>query len=59
MRSNIIIELLKVLRPEVSAMRSDMHADFKDIKARFNHLGGLDGWGGRDSPPSAEECARK
>lgn len=35
---NIVIEHLKGLRSDIAGMRSDMHADFKDVKARLNHL---------------------
>lgn len=35
---NIIIEQLKALRSDIVGMRSEMHAEFKDVKARLNHL---------------------
>ena len=33
-----MIEHLKNLRSDVASMRSEMHTEFKDIKARLNHL---------------------
>ena len=35
---NIVIGHLKSLRSEVATMRSDMQAEFKDVKARLSHL---------------------
>ena len=35
---HIVIEHLKGLRSQVAAMRSDMQAEFKDVKARLSHL---------------------
>ena len=37
---NLIIEHLKNLRSEVAGLRSDMQAEFKDVKARLSHLDG-------------------
>ena len=56
---NIIIEHLKALRSEVSGMRSEMHADFKDVKARLNHLEASMAGVRRDSALSAEDFARQ
>jgi hypothetical protein len=35
---NIMIEHLKNLRSDVASTRAEMHTEFKDVKARLNHL---------------------
>ena len=56
---NIIIEHLKGLRSDVLAMRSDMQAEFKDVKARLNHLVATLARVRRDGALSAEDFARQ
>ena len=54
---NIIIEQLKALRSDIAGMRSEMHAEFKDVKARLNHLDASTAGIRRDSALSAEDYA--
>ena len=35
---HIVIEQLKAVRSDIAGMRSEMHIEFKDVKARLNHL---------------------
>ncbi len=35
---NLILEMLKGLRNEVQALRSEMHAEFQDVKLRLTSL---------------------
>ena len=37
---NLIVEHLKGLRSDIAGMRTEMQAEFKDVKARLNHLEG-------------------
>ena len=56
---NIVIEHLKSLRSEVATMRSDMRAEFKDVKARLSHLDASMAGVRRDGALSAEDFARQ
>ena len=56
---NIIIEHLKSLRSDVAAVRSDMHAEFKDVKARLSHLDASMVGVRRDGALAAEDFARQ
>ena len=56
---NIIIEHLKNLRSDVASMRSEMHTEFKDVKARLNHLDASMAGVRRDGALSAEDFARQ
>ncbi len=56
---NIIIEHLKGLRSDVATLRSDMHAEFKDVKGRLNHLESSLAGVRRDGALSAEDFARQ
>ena len=56
---NIIIEHLKGLRSDVAAMRSDMQAEFKDVKARLSHLDASMAGVRRDGALAAEDFARQ
>ena len=55
---HIIIEHLKSLRSEVASMRSDMQAEFKDVKARLSHLDASMAGVRRDGARAAEDFAR-
>ena len=56
---NIIIEHLKNLRSDVASMRSEMHTEFKDVKARLNHLDASMAGVRRDGALSAGDFARQ
>ena len=56
---NIIIEHLKNLRSDVASMRSEMHTEFKDVKAPLNHLDASMAGVRRDGALSAEDFARQ
>ena len=56
---NIIIEHLKNLRSDGASMRSEMHTEFKDVKARLNHLDASMAGVRRDGALSAEDFARQ
>ena len=56
---NIVIEHLKGLRSQVAAMRSDMQAEFKDVKARLSHLDASMAGVRRDGALAAEDFARQ
>ena len=56
---NIVIGHLKSLRSEVATMRSDMQAEFKDVKARLSHLDASMAGVRRDGALSAEDFARQ
>lgn len=56
---NIIVEHLKGVRSEVVAMRSDMQSEFKDVKARLNHLDASMAGVRRDNGLAAEDFARQ
>ncbi|MDP2370938.1 hypothetical protein [Rhodoferax sp.] len=56
---NLIIEHLKALRSDVAAVRSEMQADFKDVKARLNHLDASLAGVRRDGALGAEDFARQ
>ena len=56
---HIVIEHLKGLRSQVAAMRSDMQAEFKDVKARLSHLDGSMAGVRRDGALAAEDFARQ
>jgi len=34
----IIVQQLQALRSDISGMRSEIHVEFKDVKARLNHV---------------------
>jgi hypothetical protein len=56
---NIVIEQLRNLRSDIAGMRSEMHTEFKDIKARLNHLDASTAGSRRDSALAAEDFARQ
>mgnify|MGYP001566685980 CR=1 FL=1 len=56
---NLVIEHLKALRSEIAGMRTDMHAEFKDVKARLNHLDASTAGVRRDGALAAEDFARQ
>ena len=56
---HIIIEQLKALRSDIAGMRSEMHIEFKDVKARLNHLDASMAGVRRDNALSAEDFARQ
>ena len=56
---HITIEQLKALRSDISGMRSEMHIEFKDVKARLNHLDASMAGVRRDNALSAEDFARQ
>ena len=56
---HIVIEHLKGLRSQVAAMRSDMQAEFKDVKARLSHLDASMAGVRRDGGLAAEDFARQ
>ena len=56
---HIIIEQLKALRSDIAGMRSEMHIEFKDVKARLNHLDASMAGVRRDGALSAEDFARQ
>ena len=56
---NIIIEHLKSLRSEVAAMRAEVQAEFKDVKARLSHLDSSMAGVRRDGALAAEDFARQ
>ena len=56
---HIIIEQLKALRSDIAGMRAEMHIEFKDVKARLNHLDASMAGVRRDSALSAEDFARQ
>ena len=57
--SNIIIERLKNLRSDVASMRTEMYTEFKDVKARLNHLDATMAGVRRDGALSAEDFVRQ
>lgn len=56
---NIIIEQLKALRSDIAGMRTEMTTEFKDIKARLNHLDVSVAGVRRDAANGAEDFARQ
>ena len=56
---NIIIEQLKNLRSDVTSMRSEMHTEFRDVKARVTQLDASIVGVRRDGALSAEDFARR
>ena len=56
---HIIIEQLKALRSDITGMRSEMHTEFKDVKARLNHLDASMAGVRRDGALFAEDFARR
>ena len=54
-----VIQHLKGLRSQVAAMRSDMQAEFKDVKARLSHLDASMAGVRRDGALAAEDFARQ
>lgn len=56
---NIIIEHLKGLRSDVAGLGSEMHSEFRDVKARLNHLEASVAGARRDSALAAEDFARQ
>ena len=56
---HIIIEQLTALRSDTADMRSEMHIEFKDVKARLNHLDASMACVCRDGALSAEDFARQ
>lgn len=56
---NIIIEQLKALRSDIAGMRSEMHTEFRDVKARLNHIDHSLAGVRRDGALSAEDFARQ
>ena len=57
--TNTLIDHLENLRSDVASMRSEMHAEFKDVKTRLNHLDASMAGVRRDSALSAEDFARQ
>ncbi len=55
----IIIEHLKNLRFDVASMRTNMQVEFRDVKARLNHLDASMAGVRRDGALSAEDFARQ
>lgn len=56
---NVIIEHLKNLRSELAGMRAEVHAEFKDVKLRLNHLETSIAGVRRDGALVAEDSARQ
>ena len=56
---SIVIEQLKALRSDIASMRTEMHVEFKDVKARLNHLDSSMAGVRRDGALSAEDFARQ
>lgn len=56
---NLIVEQLRALRSDIAGMRSEMHAEFKDVKARLNHIDASTAGIRRDSALAAEDFARQ
>ena len=56
---NLIIEQLRALRSDIAGMRSEMHTEFKDVKARLNHIDASTAGIRRDSALAAEDFARQ
>lgn len=56
---NLVLEHLKGLRSDVSGMRSEMHAEFRDLKGRLNHLESAVAGLRRDHAVGAEDFARQ
>ena len=57
--ANILIEHLKNLRSDVTSMRSEMHAEFRDVKSRSTQLYASIVGVPRDGALSAEDFARQ
>jgi chromosome segregation ATPase len=56
---SIIIEQLKALRSDIAGMRSEMHTEFRDVKARLSHLEQSLAGVRRDNALSGEDFARQ
>lgn len=56
---NPIVEHLKGLRSDIAGMRTEVQAEFKDVKARLNHLEGSMAGSRRDNALGAEDFARQ
>ena len=57
---NLIVEHhLKGLRSDIAGMRTEVQAEFKDVKARMNHLEGSMAGIRRDNALGAEDFARQ
>ena len=56
---NLIVEHLKGLGSDIAGMRTEMQAEFKDVKARLNHLEGSMAGIRRDNALGAEDFARQ
>ncbi len=35
---NLVLEQLRALRSDIAGIRSEMHSEFKDVKARLNRM---------------------
>ena len=57
--ANILIEHLKNLRSDVTSMRSEMHTEFRDVKARVTQLDASIVGVRRDGALSAEDFAQQ
>ena len=55
----IVLEQLKALRSDIASMRSEIQTEFKDVKARLNHIDSSLAGVRRDGALSAEDFSRQ
>ncbi len=56
---NLVLEQLRALRSDIAGIRSEMHSEFKDVKARLNHIDVSLTGVRRDNVASAEDFSRQ
>ncbi len=56
---SLIVEQFKALRSDIAGMRSEMHTEFRDVKARLSHVEQSVAGIRRDSALSADDYARQ
>ena len=56
---HILVEHLKGLRSDIAGLRSEMHTEFRDVKARLSHLEASIAGARRDGALAAEDFARQ
>jgi len=56
---NLVLEQLRLMRSDISGMRSEMQGDFRDVKGRLSHLEASVAAVRRDGAMVTEDFARQ
>lgn len=56
---HLVLEQLRALRSDIVGLRSELHSEFKDVKARLNHIDSSLSGVRRDGALSAEDFSRQ